>query len=434
MKPGIAIPQPGSRPIYDRVFFCTYAANVCMLTAVSLLFRYADFVKSLGGDEFSLGLIVGIGTIGAVWFRFVQGPAIDHFGPITVWLVSLAGLAASLLLHVLIHNIDTWPVFAARTLMNLCIAGVFGSWLSFVTLRVEAHRVVEVIGVVGSSGFLGMALGPVIGDWIFSQVWPADRRVELMFLTGAAIIGVSFLFASLAGWLEWRTMGSFRQARLRRDPGNSIGMFALMKKHHPGFLLVIAGLMGLTISLPGTFLPLLAREQGFEQIKIFFLTYNAVAFVSRLSFRHAPGRLGLRNTILIGLGCMTLSAVSYNLVHSPASLVWPAIAGGLAHSFLFPAVVAGGTAFFPKENRGLATSLVMAMYDLGVLIGSPLAGLAVTVARRAGWPGYPCMFGMFAVMLIVCGIVLFRMYQRGDGSGLQRRSAAAPRQVHASGI
>ncbi len=392
-----------------------------MLTAVSLLFRYADWVKYLGGDEWNLGLIVGIGTLGAIAFRFAQGPAIDHYGPMTVWLVSLAGLAAAMLLHLPIHNLAAWPVFAARILMNLCIAGVFGSWLSFVTLRVDEHRVVEVIGVVGSSGFLGMAIGPVLGDWIFTRDWTVATQINAMFVTGAAIIAVSLVFAATAGWLEWNRMGSFRQARIKRPAGPRIGMLELLHKHHPGFLLVVAGLMGLTITLPGTFLPLLAEEQGFQEIKIFFLTYNAVAFVSRLTFRHLPGRLGLRNTILIGLAFMALSAISYNLVHSPATLVWPAISGGLAHSFLFPAVVAGGTAFFPRENRGLATSLVLAMYDMGVLIGSPLAGLSVTLARRAGLPGYPLMFGLVAVSLVLCGLILLRYYGRGNGTEMRRR-------------
>ena len=165
VEPSVSIPTPKSEPVrlYDTVFFCSYAANVFMLMSISLLFRYADFIKSMGGDEWHLGWVVGLGSVGAIVFRIYQGTAIDRFGPMVIWLLSLAGLITSNLLHVQIENVDGWPLYVARFLMNLCIAGVFGSWLSFVTLRVPTDKVAEVIGVVGSSGFAGMALGPVIG-------------------------------------------------------------------------------------------------------------------------------------------------------------------------------------------------------------------------------------------------------------------------------
>ena len=44
-----------------------------MMVAVSLLYRYADFVSSLGGTELQLGLIVGLGMVGSVLVRAFQG-------------------------------------------------------------------------------------------------------------------------------------------------------------------------------------------------------------------------------------------------------------------------------------------------------------------------------------------------------------------------
>ncbi|MGI9518208.1 MAG: MFS transporter [Pirellulaceae bacterium] len=410
--------------LYDAVFFCTYFANVCMLTAFSLLFRFADFVESLGGDEWHLGWIVGLGTVGALLFRLVQGVAIDHFGAIMVWVLSLAGLIVSLLLHVGITDINSWEVYAIRFLMNLCVAGVFGSWLSFVTLRVPEYKVAEVIGVVGSSGFVGMALGPILGDWIFGTEDALDYQVDMMFYVAAGLIGGSMLFAVAAGIGEARNPHS---ANLKSRAGMSgfglAGMRALLRRHHPGFLLVVAIVMGLTISLPGTFLRPFAQQQGVENIKVFFLVYNVVAFVSRLSFRRAPEVLGIRNTILLGLFFMALSMVLYPTADSAATLAIPAVAGGLAHSFLFPSVVAGGTAFFPRENRGLATSLILAMYDTGQLIGAPLVGISLTTARQFGLPDYPLTFFFAAFLIAITAVQLWVMYARGDGQSLRRRNA-----------
>ena len=179
--------------------------------------------------------------------------------------------------------------------------------------------------------------------------------------------------------------------------------------------------MGLSISIPGTFLRPFVAEIGIQQIMFFFVVYNVVAFAARVGFRRAPQVIGIRNAILMGLGFMTLSMASYVFVDSKIALVIPAVLGGIAHSFLFPSVVAGGTAFFPKENRGLATSLVLAMYDVGVLVGSPLVGISVTVARSMDLPAYPITFLFVSGTLLVAALLLFFNYERGDGRGVVRR-------------
>ncbi len=402
--------------IYDIVFLCCYLANVCMMSSVSLLFRYSDFIQFAGGDESNLGLIVGLGTVGAIVFRIVQGSAIDRLGAITIWCLSLIGLGLSLLWHLFINDVGSWQVFAARLLMNTCIAGVFGAWLSFVTLRVGQYHVAEVIGVVGSSGFIGMAIGPVIGDWIFATHETLEQKVHFMFLTGTALVAVSLLGAVAAGILNKTPM-------VHREFPDRTSVFGLLRDYHPGFLLVIAAVMGLGISIPGNFLRPFAESQQIQTIYIFFVTYNVVAFVSRLTFRKAPQQLGLRNTILLGLGLMAVSMLLYLVVDSPVKLMIPATVAGLAHSFLFPSVVAGGTAIFPKRNRGVATSLMLAMYDVGVLVGSPLAGYSISFSRSMKWPDYPITFLLMGLIIAAMAIAGFAKYARDDGSQLLRRGS-----------
>ncbi len=413
-------PQDPSR-IFDVVFLFSYLANVFLMVAISLLFRYSDFIESLGGNEWHLGWIVGLGTTGAILFRVVQGAAIDRFGALWVWTLSLTGFAASSVWHLRIDDPSSFEVFAARMLMNTCIAGVFGSWLSFVTLRVKEHKVAEVVGVVGSSGFLGMAIGPMIGDWIYSGADSIHKHVDQMFIVAAGLVVCSLLCACTAGILAHRM--NERRIQLARLAQSDTTMWQLLRQYHPGFLLLIAGVMGLAISLPGNFLRPFAQTRDIEQIKIFFLTYNVVAFISRLTFRKAPEVLGLRTTILLGLGFMSLSMILYLLVESKWGLMFPAIAGGLAHSFLFPSVVAGATTVFPKQNRGTATSLILAMYDVGVLVGSPIVGLTLTGTRMVGWPDYPIMFCLVSAALVIVALCFLKIYAPARGTQLVKRVA-----------
>ena len=58
---------------YGPRFWATYLANIGLMVAVSLLFRYADFVAAMGGSEEQLGVITGIGMLGAISARCFQG-------------------------------------------------------------------------------------------------------------------------------------------------------------------------------------------------------------------------------------------------------------------------------------------------------------------------------------------------------------------------
>src|SRR5688572_18545724 len=93
-------------PGYGREFWFAYLSNAATMVALSMLVRYADFVTHFGGSEFQLGLIVGIGAVGSLFMRLVQGVGMDRHGTRGIWLVSGAMLAASIAAHVLIGSVN----------------------------------------------------------------------------------------------------------------------------------------------------------------------------------------------------------------------------------------------------------------------------------------------------------------------------------------
>jgi len=66
---------------------------------------------------------------------------------------------------------------------------------------------------------------------------------------------------------------------------------------------------------------------------------------------------------------------------------------------LFPAIVAGGSGIFPTRHRGVGTTLMLATFDLGNLIGAPLVGGLLRGARLMNLPRYPAMFIAMAAIL-----------------------------------
>jgi hypothetical protein len=54
--------------VYDRIFWLSYIANVLLVTANAMTFRFAEFVKEFGGTESIAGFIVSCG------YQVVGGP------------------------------------------------------------------------------------------------------------------------------------------------------------------------------------------------------------------------------------------------------------------------------------------------------------------------------------------------------------------------
>ena len=92
------------------------------------------------------------------------------------------------------------------------------------------------------------------------------------------------------------------------------------------------------------------------------------------------------------MSCLSVGLLSYLLVRDEWTMMIPAAIGGVAHAFIFPAAVSGGSLAFPLRYRGLATTLILMMFDIGSLIGQPAVGTIIHAARQAGWPPYPTMF------------------------------------------
>ena len=383
-----------SSSVYNASLLFAFFANVFQLISIGLLYRYSDFIHLAGGQEFELGLITGLATIGAILMRVVQGVAIDQIGPQKIWLLSLVLQFVALCWHTTITSVNGIDVYLARGVLATGIAGSFGAWLSFVSLQAPAHRVAEVIGVVGASGFVGMAIGPAIGDWIFASGEVTRDNVVLMFQLSAAMIFFAVISTLIAISLGKSVRHGTRVSQRLKNP------ISLVRRQNPGFILVIGMLMGMTITFPGIFLRPLAASLQIEGIKVFFLVYNITAFVSRLIFRRAPEAFGLTRTITIGFSFFFCSLILFMFAKTEIGFWLPALLGGLGHSFLFPSVVAKCTNQFDKEDRGVATNLILGMYDVGVLFGMPIIGKIITDASQFGLSPYP------AALTVMCAVIV----------------------------
>ena len=364
------------------------------MVAVSLLFRYANFVSSLGGSEEQLGIITGLGMTGGILARCVLGQTIDRYGAGRIWRLSLWLLVSCLLGHLAITSLQPPFIHLLRILYTVGLAGAFGSSITFVSLRANPSRMGEMIGMLGSSGFIGMGVGPKLGDWLLADVSARDLATNLFgWSAGAACASLAFCLLA-----TWRQPPLQHTDELRGEET----WLRLVLRYHPGWTLLVGCAMGLGIGMPGTFLSAFAEVKGIEKLSWFWTPYAIVAFLVRVATRQLSDRWGTRPTIILGLLCLAASMFSYLLIRDATSLLLPAACGGLAHAFLFPAAVAEGNHAFPTRYRGMATTLMLMMFDIGLLVGQPLFGWTVEAFRHQAVDGYAVAFGMLGAAF--CGI------------------------------
>jgi MFS family permease len=390
---GPSAPAAAEPALYDRTFWLVYASNMTLMVAVALLYRYADLVTFLGGDELLLGWIVGVGTVGSLAMRFAQGVGIDRYGPRRIWLVSMVLFVLSLLGHLTVTNLGSPWIWTLRILYSISTAGVFGSSITYVSRRLPVAHMAEVIGALGTSGFIGMALGPLLGDFFRrSEVIERDG-LRAMFLTAAAL-GMASLACAV-----WATRDQVRPAPRRSPPA-----LWLLWRYHPGAVLLMSAVMGLGFALPTVFLPTFAAQLGIESIGGYFLVYSTTAFAARVLTRRFPHHVGVRVMVHLGMAALVVSLLSYLVVRSSWQLVAPGFFGGIAHALLFPAIVASGAGAFPARYRGLGTTVILAMFDIGTLVGAPFVGGLLQASRALGLPPYPTTFVTVALGMTAAGV------------------------------
>jgi MFS family permease len=403
--PIVAGQQPAN--IYNRTFWSAYAANVLLVTANALTFRFAEFVRFLGGTEELTGQIVSAGVVGALLSRFTFGRDIDGHGVRRMWIGSSLLFIAGGALLTFSHSLG-WEIYAARIAFTVGLTSMFACSISHIQQQVPAYRRTEVLGSLGSSGFVGMIIGAQLGDLMFAKL-PPSRELFAVLFGATALLGIGYLTIVL---------------RLTRDdrhtrPRETLAAHRLIFRYWPGPVVLVAMMMGVGFVVTTVFLTRHATEVGLPGIRTFFTTYAVGAFLFRLVSRTWSRTLGRHRMILMGLAGHCVGHLALCPVTSEWHLIVPALTCGFGHAMLFPCVVSLGAGAFPPEYRGSGTTIILGFMDLGVFLSAPVLGRVIDTY------GFTTMFLTSAVTAAVTGVVYaaatFRVLN-ADTDGIELRA------------
>lgn len=363
--------------LYTRQFFQVFGAVVLFMSGVALQFHFGQYLQFIGHDIDTLGYVLSASILGTLAIRLHIGRWIDRYGCRPTWLVGTIVVAVAIGLVQFTDRL--WLIAVLRTAWAMGTAAVMTTVAVFAARIALPHRRAESIGTIGLAGFIGMIIGPTLGDWIFTGTIDSIAPFRLFFSVGAACslsAGAIMLLVRMP--LNPAAHGfAVADAEPPADaprPDAPPSTIRVIQKHWPGTVLLAGVVFMMAFCFPSIFLERLAEAHGFKNIKVFFLVYCPVAMTFRVIFRRVPERIGRRRTLLLGLILQAIGLLCLVGVTTQTGLMLPAFLMGTGHCFIFPSMVDLAAGRLPAAHRGIGTSLILGAGDVGMLLGYATLG------------------------------------------------------------
>lgn len=367
-----SLPAPSSQSLYSRTFVIAVVSQSVFVMGNTLMTHHARWVKSLGGSETDVGQVLGFGAVIGLLVRPWMAQWINRIGARNMWGIGYLVFAVGALCNIFLQELN-WSVYAVRSIFVFGSSIVFASSLTYVTQISPRERRTEAIGIVGAGGFIGMLVGPALGDMLIGSPNPAAGDFFSLFVLAG-------LFMVLPGCL----LTLLPPTRLSEAPAAvSLKDFLnTIQRHWPGTILLVDIAFGLCMTIPFGFLAtFIDVEQlaipGVPVIGLYFWSYAGWGLTVRVTLRKLPDQVGRRKVLLVGMLFMSAGLFSYSLVDSdhPWLIMVPALICGTGHALMFHTMTALTMERFPYEVRGTGSSFALMALETGTICGAPILGM-----------------------------------------------------------
>jgi MFS family permease len=386
-------------PLYTRTFWMACALHFTGAMSHGMFLLFPLFIRFLGGNELTIGFVLGTGLAVSVAVRPMVGALLDRFGRRRVLLWSGAVNAASFPLFLLLRT--PGPSLFVLAIVHLVVAGaLFAAYFTYAADLVPAERRAEGIAIFGVAGMAPNGLGPTLGEVLIARAGFA-----VFFWVAAGFALVSLALTALAP--ERRPVPSRRSLDPVAAEAASAAREMARTVLHGGLvrLLVATVVFGAGIDAAWFFVAPFTRDLGIARAAPFFVAYASSTIVLRIFGRRLPDRLGAHRIAVPAFGLFALGLGALCLIPRPGLLVLAGIACGAGHGSLFPVLNALAVERTPARLHGTVVSLYTGALDLGGVLGTPLCG---GLARAVG---YRIMFACMALTSLA-GLGLMRSDRR----------------------
>ena len=350
----------------DRLFTAAFvrltAAGLAYFTAAGVaIYTLPLFVTGpVGSDKAGAGIAFGAFAVTALVLRPFAGLISDRFGrrPLLVGGAVLCAVSMALTAHV----DSVASVVALRLALGVAEAAFFVASLAALADLAPASRMGEAVSYNSLGLYLGLALGPPLGETLvegagFTAAWYGAAALAL--LAAAIILGLGETRRSVPGIAQPHNLVHWKAV----PP--ALGFFASVIAM--GGFLAFASLRAEAVGLANASTPL--------------FVYGAVVVIGRVTFAKVPDRLP---SLPLGATALVVIALGLGVTASwatPAGMIAGTALLALGVTFSTPAFFSAVFATAAPSQRGAASGTASAFLDLGLGGGPILLGL---VAQSAG--------------------------------------------------
>ncbi len=381
-------PPPATR-LFTRPFVMLSLAELGYFTADGLaIFALPLYVTGpVGSGQAGAGLAFGAFALTALALRPIAGRLADTAGRRPLMVIG-AGLTVPAMFFT--AHVDTLTaVVGLRVLFGVGEAAFFVAAFAALADLAPSDRMGEALSYNSLSLYLGLVLGPLIGNTVANELsieaaWYAAAALALLAVGAVAGVGET-LVAS-------KTTTAGPRSGLIHWPAVPVGL---------GFLAAVVAMAAFL-----AFAALRARELDMSNASLPLVAYGATVVLCRLAFAKAMDRvpsLPLAASSLVA----TASGLAIAAVwHAPAGLLVGAVVIGVGVAFSTPAFFAAMFETAGPRQRGAASATASILLDVGLGIGPLLLG-ALAEAFDIPW-----MFGVAAGLTLLGAAWVFRLTRR----------------------
>ena len=378
-------PSPGRllTPAFVRLFLAILAFFTAGGIVLPVAARYVD--GPLGADALGVGIGIGAFSVAALLLRPVVGWASDRYGRRPNLLVGGGLTVIALVAHL---AVDSLPAFVVvRALLGVGEAFFFVAGLATISDLAPPDRRGEAINVASLGLYLGLAIGPFIGESTLSAVDYAGVWV-LAAATAVLATGLCLLLPETAP-----TVAPGGPARPRSRLIHPAGIL-------PG-ILILCGTWGMAGFL--AFVPLHATAVGLDGAGTALAMYALIVVGLRIVFAKLPDQVGAPRLSGAALVVTAVGLAVLGLVPTGTGLLLGTAIFAAGVAFVFPALLAVAVARVDETERGSVVGTTSAFLDLSFGLAPASLGLVASAA------GYPAAFLVgAAVSLLGAGIIAVR--------------------------
>jgi MFS family permease len=377
-------------PAFVRLFLAILAFFTAGGIVLPVAARYVD--GPLGADALGVGIGIGAFSVAALLLRPVVGWASDRYGRRPNLLVGGGLTVIALVAHL---AVDSLPAFVVvRAALGVGEAFFFVAALATISDLAPPDRRGEAINVASLGLYLGLAIGPFIGETTLSAV---DYAGVWLLAAGTAVLatGLCLLLPETAP-----TVAADAPPRPRSRLIHPAGIL-------PG-ILILCGTWGMAGFL--AFVPLHATAVGLDGAGAALAMYALIVVGLRVVFAKLPDQVGAPRLSGAALVVTAVGLAVLGLIPTGTGLLIGTAIFAAGVAFVFPALLAVAVARVDETERGSVVGTTSAFLDLSFGLAPASLGLVASAA------GYPAAFLVGAgVSLLGAGIIAVR-----------RRSMALP--------